>query len=84
MMSGDRRFCQVYQIRVQGRLNERWSDWFSGLAIDAGGEAEDPPITTLTGALDQAALRGVLSKVWDLNLALVSVVRLEETANSDG
>jgi hypothetical protein len=83
MMSGDRRFSHVYQIKVQGRLDKRWSDWFSGLAVKVQSEAENPPITTLTGALDQAGLRGVLSKIWDLNLALVSVVRLEDTAGPD-
>ena len=82
-MSGDRRYSQVYQIKVQGRLDRRWSDWFSGLTIKVQSEIGNPPITTLTGSLDQAGLRGVLSKVWDLNLALVSVVRLEETADSD-
>jgi hypothetical protein len=83
MMSGDRRFCQVYQIKVQGRLDRRWSDWFSGLAIEIQSKTGNPPVTTLTGALDQAGLRGVLSKIWDLNLALVSVVRLDEMADSD-
>lgn len=83
MMSGDRKFSQVYHIKVQGRLDKRWSDWFSGLAVEVQGEIGNPPITTLTGPLDQAGLRGVLSKIWDLNLALVSVVRIEETADSD-
>jgi hypothetical protein len=82
-MSGDRRFSQVYQIKVQGRLDKRGSDWFSGLAVEVESEVGNPPTTTLTGVLDQAGLRGVLSKVWDLNLALVSVVRLEETADPD-
>ena len=67
----------VYQIKVEGTLDERWSDWFSGLTIVAGGEDKDPPVTTLTGWMDQAALRGVLNKVWDLNLTLVSVVPIE-------
>ena len=66
----------VYQIKVEGTLDERWSDWFSGLAVVAGGE-KDPPVTTLTGLMDQAALRGILNKVWDLNLTLVSVVPIE-------
>jgi hypothetical protein len=83
MMNDDRRFSQVYQIKVQGRLDRRWSDWFSGLAVEVQSETGNPPITILTGALDQAGLRGVLSKIWDLNLALVSVVRLDETAGSD-
>ena len=67
----------VYQIKVEGTLDERWSDWFSGLAVVAGGEDKDPPVTTLTGLMDQAALRGILNKVWDLNLTLVSVVPIE-------
>ena len=67
----------VYQIKVEGTLDERWSDWFSGLAVVAGGEGEGAPVTTLTGRMDQAALRGILTKVWDLNLTLVSVVPVE-------
>ena len=67
----------VYQIEVEGTLDERWSDWFSGLAVVAGSEGEGTPVTTLTGLMDQAALRGILNKVWDLNLTLVSVVPIE-------
>jgi hypothetical protein len=63
----------VYQIQVQGKLDESWSDWFSGMTITFEGG-----ITTLTGPVaDQAALRGILSKIWDLNLTLVSVTRIE-------
>jgi len=48
--------AQVYQIRVQGRLDDRWSSWFNGLEIRS--ESEDPPITSLTGPIvDQACLR---------------------------
>ena len=58
-----------YHIQVQGRLDESWSAWFDGLAI-----AFEDGVTTLTGALaDQAALRGVLVRIWDLNLAVISV-----------
>jgi hypothetical protein len=64
----------VYRIKVEGRMDERWSDWFSGLAVVAGGEGEGAPVTTLTGLMDQAALRGILNKVWDLNLTLMSVI----------
>jgi hypothetical protein len=62
----------VYEIRVEGRLGDRWSDWFDGLAIrnDPNGE------TILTGPVtDQAALYGVLTKIHNLNLILVSVHR---------
>jgi hypothetical protein len=63
----------VYEIRVEGRLDPRWSDWFNGLSVTKGGENE----TVISGEVaDQAALRGLLEKVWDLNLVLVSVRRL--------
>jgi hypothetical protein len=61
----------LYRIRVQGRLDDRWSEWFSGLTIAV--ESDAPPITMIAGAIDQAALRGILNKIWDLNLVLVSV-----------
>ena len=63
----------VYELRVEGHLADRWSDWFEGLTIynDPNGE------TTLTGLLtDQAALFGVLNKINDLNLILISVNRV--------
>jgi hypothetical protein len=63
----------IYEIRVEGQLTERWSDWFEELAIhhDADGEM------VLGGPLtDQAALFGVLSKIHALNLTLISVNRV--------
>jgi hypothetical protein len=68
----------VYQIRVQGRLDDRWSEWFSGLSVLVGDEPGHLPITTLRGPVDQAALRGILNRVWDLNLRLISVVPVED------
>ena len=66
----------TYQIKMEGKLDEGWSDWFSGMTVTfEGGSA---PITTLTGAVaDQSALRGILAKIWDLNLTLISVNRSE-------
>jgi hypothetical protein len=64
----------IYQIRVKGILNEQWSDWFDGLAIapQACGE------TLLTGPVrDQAALHGLLAKVRDIGLPLLSVKRVD-------
>jgi hypothetical protein len=66
----------VYQIRMQGKLDERWSDWFGGLAVAVENEIGNPPVTTLVGSIDQAALRGILCKLWDLNLTLISVRRI--------
>jgi len=60
---------------MQGKLDESWSGWLSGMAITL-----DDDTTTLTGAVvDQSALRGILTKIWDLNLALISVVQIDKT-----
>jgi hypothetical protein len=63
----------LYEIRVEGHLTDRWSDWFEGLAIrnQPGGE------TVLSGPItDQSALFGVLNKIHALHLILVSVARI--------
>jgi hypothetical protein len=74
----DAQHRQVYQIRIQGRLDKRRSDWFEGMTMGLEQTGEDMLITTLTGAVaDQARLRGILSKLWDLNLTLISVARIE-------
>ncbi|MEJ2555812.1 MAG: hypothetical protein P8186_06240 [Anaerolineae bacterium] len=63
----------TYQIQVQGRIDEGWSDWFSGMTITFEGG-----VTTLTGSIaDQAALRGMLCKLWDFNLTLISAVQID-------
>jgi hypothetical protein len=60
----------VYQIRVKGYLEEEWSDWFDGMAITRLENGE----TVLTGPIvDQPALFGLLFKVSNLNIALLSV-----------
>lgn len=67
-----------YQIKVRGRLDEKWSDWFNGMALTFESAGNSSPITTLTGVVaDQAELRGMLSKIWDLNLTVVSVTQVE-------
>ena len=66
----------VYEIRVGGHLPDRWSAWFDDLAVQIEPNGE----TRLTGFLsDQAALYGVLAKIHNLNLVLVSVVRLSSS-----
>ena len=62
-----------YQIKVRGHLGNQWSDWFEGMRFQSeGGE------TILRGkVLDQSALHGLLVRVRDLGLPLISVIRLD-------
>jgi hypothetical protein len=64
----------TYQIRVSGQLDEGWSDWVGGMTIRIEKEGDGPPLTTLTGSLDQAALQGLLRRLYSLGLPLVSVI----------
>ena len=69
----------IYEIQVQGELDRGWEGWFSGLSLSIEHLSEQPPTTTLTGHVpDQSALRGMLCKLWDLNLTLISVRRIEQ------
>jgi hypothetical protein len=64
----------VYQIRIKGHLGSQWTDWFDGLTITLEEEGD----TLLTGPLvDQAALHGLLRKVRDLGMPLISVNRVQ-------
>ena len=66
----------VYQIKIKGHLGHQWTDWFEGLTITL----EDNGETLLTGpVVDQAALHGVLAKIRDLGMPLLSVRRIERT-----
>ncbi|MEO8393684.1 MAG: hypothetical protein ABI700_11900 [Chloroflexota bacterium] len=63
-----------YEIRIKGHLDKRWADWFEGLTLTL----EDNGETCLSGqVVDQAALHGLLRKVRDLGMPLVSVNRIE-------
>jgi hypothetical protein len=64
----------TYQIKVPGHLDESWSDWAGGMTIAVESEGDGPPVTTLTGVVaDQAALQGLLRRLYSLGLPLISV-----------
>ena len=73
---------KIYQIRIKGQLGHQWSDWFEGLTITR----EESGDTLLTGpVMDQAALYGLLRKVRDLGMPLISVncVEVNQVNGSD-
>lgn len=65
-----------YKITLEGCLDKRWGDWFEGMTLS--NQAPNTNVTILTGSVaDQAALRGLLNQIWDFNLALIAVERLD-------
>lgn len=66
-----------YEIKVRGKLDSSWSQWFSGLTILDDYQDSDPGLSTLKGILaDQAALRGILTRLWDMNLEIITVKQI--------
>jgi hypothetical protein len=71
----------TYLLQVKGHLDDRWSDWLEGLAI----ERHEDGTTVLVGPLvDQAALYGVIIRLRDLGLSLLSVSRVVESKQNSG
>ncbi len=70
----------VYQIKIKGHLGDQWSDWFEGLTITR----EEDGDTALTGpVVDEAALHGLLKKVRDLGMSLLSVNQVDSDRKDD-
>ena len=70
----------AYEIKVQGRLEERWSRWFDDMDISAIRQTSGPTVTILSGIVaDQAALHGLLNRIRDLGIPLLAV----QLMNSD-
>ena len=65
----------MHQIRIQGQLDQRWSEWFEGFTLVVDGDGN----TILTGSVvDQAALHGLLRRIGDLGVTLISVNLLDQ------
>ena len=72
-----------YEIKIKGHLDEHWNQWFEGMALRRveNGETEGE-YTIITGQIaDQPALHGLLAKIRDLNLTLISVYRINSKTN---
>ena len=63
----------AYQIKVPGHIDESWSDWDGHMTVMTEVEACGRPVTTLTGIVDQAALQGILRRLYALGLPLIAV-----------
>jgi hypothetical protein len=68
----------TYQIKMPGHLDESWSDWAGGMTITVEGGGDGRPVTILTGIMDQAALHGLLRRLYSLGLPLISVYLVVE------
>ncbi len=67
----------IYEICLKGHLDEQWISWFEGFTISHGFDQEGEPVTWLSGVIaDQAALHGVLIKVRDIGIPMLSVNRI--------
>jgi hypothetical protein len=72
----------IYRIRVGGKVKGSWSEWFNGMTIEFEMEDIENPVSTLTGYLtDQSALHGVLNKIRNLGLKLLSVEQINTEQN---
>jgi hypothetical protein len=68
----------IYRIEVEGHLHEKWAAWLGETIIRMDNLAENNGVTVIVvSVLDQAGLRGLLNKLWDLNLRLLAVAYLD-------
>jgi hypothetical protein len=70
----------VYRIQIDGQIDERLLDWFEEMTISSESNADGKSISTLVGPVtDQAALHGLLSRIYTLGFLVISVTRVEES-----
>jgi len=64
----------MFRITIQEVIDANWAEWFSEMTLSSATGDDQRPVTVLTGPIvDQAALRGILDKLWNLNLTVISV-----------
>jgi hypothetical protein len=62
-----------YRIKVGGRLDVQWAEWFHGASVSHEDGSDGATSTVTCQVVDQAALRGILERIWDLNLTVISL-----------
>ena len=67
----------AYQIKVPGHLDESWAAWARGMTLTVESNSEGLPVSTLHGTFDQAALQGLLRRLYSLGNPLISVICVE-------
>ena len=73
----------IYIIKISGHLKEKWAQWLNGMVVKIENLTNEN-ITAITVQIpDQAALRGILNKLWDLNLTLLSAITMDRTIIGD-
>ena len=83
MKRGERRCREdrptVYQIKISGKIDPGWADWLSGMEVSYETNGDGEKRSVLTGLVpDQAALRGILDRLWNLNIAVISLTPLDD------
>ena len=73
----------IYQIKVPGHLDKNWADWAEGMTVTVGSIDDGTPATALTGTFDQAALQGLLRRLYAFGLPLISVICVDTFENDE-
>jgi hypothetical protein len=73
----------TYQIKVPGELDQSWADWSSSLQIKVEASEAGQPVTVITTTVDQAALQGLLRRLYAVGLPLISVAFIEDTQKGE-
>ena len=73
----------TYQIKMPGQLDESWSNWAGGITVTVERGGDGRPVTILTGITDQAAVHGLLRRLYSLGLPLISVCLVVENLWAD-
>ena len=75
----------IYRIKISGHLDKHWISWFEPLEITVEHDRNGRPVTVLTGLVnDSSEIRGLLTKIWDLNMELISLKQIEHEMLSGG